>query len=369
MNRRTFLLGMGALGGSGLLFGCAALFGTKAAQGRSDSGAAQRLLRWIASLPDRAEDRLISGQHVGFGEGVAGGYQRYVVELHRQTGRWVALVGADYGYGRRWDESRGHWDLLGGTNPTLIEHWGRSGLVTVSWHAPNPWTRKSSWDKSPDDDLTALVDPADPMNAVWKADLDRVAAALKDLQQVGVIVLWRPFHENTGGWFWWGKNTHPGDPEPFKALWRHMYGYFTNEWGLDHLIWVYAAAESSLANTVPPETNYPSDDYVDIVGESHYRVGNGHGGNPVGPPGYAALSALGKPYMLTEFGPNLQVPAGSYDYAELPRELRAGFLRTVGWYSWGDDTSGSPKRAIVSNRNAIGLFNDPWVIDVEKVDW
>jgi len=148
-----------------------------------------------------------------------------------------------------------------------------------------------------------------------------------------------------------------------------MHDYFSDHWRLDNLIWVYAAAESSIANTIPPEMNYPGDGYVDIVSESHYRVGNGHGGNPVAPPGYAALSALGKPFMLTEFGPNLQVPAGSYDYADLPRALRADFPQTVGWYAWGDDTKGGPKRAMASNQNAAGLFDDPWVLDAEAVDW
>ena len=224
------------------------------------------LLSWIQQLPYRSDTRVISGQHLGFGEGVAGGYERFVAQLQASSGSLVALVGADYGYGKQWTEAAGRWDLIGKTNPTLIAHADAGGLVMVSWHAPNPWTGRSAWDNGPDDDLRALVDPSNPMRAVWLDELDRVAAALKNLQDNGVVVLWRPFHESTGGWFWWGSRTHPGNTQPFKALWRDMHDYFTRVWGLDNLLWVYAAAESSLANTIAPDANYPGADVVDSVG-------------------------------------------------------------------------------------------------------
>jgi len=348
--------------------GGTASMGAESSVGAASSmaGETAALRDWLVLLPTRSSDRLISGQHLGFGDAVADGYRRYVTTLHESTGRWVALVGADYGYGRRWDESQGTWDLIGKVNPTLIQHYDNGGLVMVSWHAPNPWTRQSAWDNSGPVDLSALVQAGNPMRAVWEADLDRIAAALADLQDAGVVVLWRPFHESTGGWFWWGTRSHPDDPEPFVQLWRHMYDYFTRVWGLDNLLWVYAAAEPGLANTIAADANYPGDDVVDIVGESHYQVGNKM---RVNPEGYAALTALGKPYMLTEFGPSLQQPPGTYRYVRLARRVRKRFPLTIGWYSWGDGASGDARRAIVSNKAPRRLFKHRWVLDGEELDW
>ena len=90
--------------------------------------------------------------------------------------------------------------------------------------------------------------------------MDKGAKALKELKDAGVPVIWRPFHEFDGGWFWWGK----GGAENFKKLWKMMYEKYTNEWELDNLIWALGFTAS-----VPAEW-YPGDEYVDIVGADTY---------------------------------------------------------------------------------------------------
>ena len=83
-------------------------------------------------------------------------------------------------------------------------------------------------------------------------DIDAIAELLKRLQEDGVPVLWRPLHEASGGWFWWGNF----GPENYIKLWREMYDKLTNEHGLTNLIWVW--------NGQDPDW-YPGDDVVDIV--------------------------------------------------------------------------------------------------------
>jgi len=326
--------------------------------GRSNDAAT--LLAWLESLPDRSENRLLSGQHVGFGEGVPDGYHKFVVELHTQVDKWVALVGADYGYGPQWEISQGRWDLSI-PNQTLINHWNNGGLVTLSWHVPNPWTGKSAWDNSTAN-LTELVDPNSAVYPAWKTELDIIAGALAELRDAGVVVLFRPFHEMNGAWFWWGILAHPNDPEPYKEMWRHVHDYFTNEKGLDNLLWVYSVADPSLNNTEVADYDYPGDAYVDLVGENYYS-------QDLALPGYEILTALGKPYCLSEFGPNDATPQGSFDYARLPENIRNAHPQAVYWYSWGDSQQGDALRSIVSNQNAAGLFDDPWVMDATEVDW
>lgn len=95
-------------------------------------------------------------------------------------------------------------------------------------------------------------------NKVFTEDLKNAAAYLKLLRDADIPVLWRPFHEAAGGWFWWGK-----DAASFKSLWIAMFNYFKTE-GLDNLIWIWTT-EGNDADW------YPGDQYVDIVGRDVYN--------------------------------------------------------------------------------------------------
>jgi len=84
-------------------------------------------------------------------------------------------------------------------------------------------------------------------------DLERIANYLLLLKEQNIPVLWRPLHEASGGWFWWGT-----DATAFKKLWIMMFQYFESK-GLNNLIWVWTAQGND-------SDWYPGDDYVDIIG-------------------------------------------------------------------------------------------------------
>ncbi len=95
-------------------------------------------------------------------------------------------------------------------------------------------------------------------NEVFKADMAKVATSLKQLQSEGIAVIWRPFHEAAGGWFWWGK-----DAESCKEMWIAMFDYFKAE-GVNNLIWVWTSESGD-------DSWYPGDNYVDIIGRDLYN--------------------------------------------------------------------------------------------------
>lgn len=105
--------------------------------------------------------------------------------------------------------------------------------------------------------LTNAVTEGTWENDVVKQDLERVATYLKLLKDTDIPVLWRPLHEASGGWFWWGT-----DAESFKKLWIMMFDYF-KEQGLDNLIWVWTSQGDD-------DSWYPGDSYVDIIGRDLY---------------------------------------------------------------------------------------------------
>jgi mannan endo-1,4-beta-mannosidase len=159
----------------------------------------------------------------------------------------------------------------------------KHGIIAFNWHWRVPVSASATTDPSPDSDQfytpagnsTSNTAFTIPMNSdgtlntasasfsILKDDMDLVAAQLSILQDAGVPVLWRPLHEASGGWFWWGATRTDGvtAATAYKALYRYMYDYFTNTKGLHNLSWVWNGQDASW---------YPGADVVDITGWDVY---------------------------------------------------------------------------------------------------
>jgi mannan endo-1,4-beta-mannosidase len=147
--------------------------------------------------------------------------------------------------------------------------WARTGgVVTMCWH----WNAPARlYDKAPDRlwwsgfytraTLFRADEAMEKMSGddygLIIRDIDVIAKELKRLDEAGIPILWRPLHEASGGWFWWGAS----GPETYKALYRLMFDRLNRHHGLKNLIWVW--------NGQDPDW-YPGDDVVDIVSEDVY---------------------------------------------------------------------------------------------------
>src|SRR5690606_2965150 len=107
------------------------------------------------------------------------------------------------------------------------------------------------------------LDTTSPVYSAMQSDIDSIAAQLKRLEEAGVAVLWRPLHEASGGWFWWGRPRTDGISPAYAqvVLWRHIYERMVNDQGLQNLIWVWNGQSAGW---------YPGDAYVDIVSTDIY---------------------------------------------------------------------------------------------------
>ena len=303
-----------------------------------------RLLAYFAALPEGDENRVLSAQHCGRGAQVPEFFQSNIAQLREETGQWVAMMGADYGPGR---DMEGEPDPAI-TNAAVIDYWKAGGLVTLCWHARNPWTRGTAWDRKVEGDFAALYTPGTAINGVWQADLKRIADALEELRDAGVVVWWRPFHEMNGGWFWWGKQSQ----EDFQALWDHMFHYFAVERKLNNLLWGYTPNKGT---SRPGDHYYPGDDRCDIVGIDHY-------GNTIELTGYESLVATGKPIAISEVGPK-RGTNGAFDYTQVIEAVRSRYPKIFLFQSW------SLEWAMIRNQNAKDLMNDPWVLNRDELHW
>ena len=152
-------------------------------------------------------------------------------------------------------------------------------IITLMWHACPPglgdycngdsiWT----WDRRPSQsEWDQLVMEGTELNTAWKKHADIIAGYLKQLQEAKVPILWRPYHEMNGVWFWWCNK--PGE-NGFKKLWIMMYNYFVNHHQLNNLIWVWdtnAPRDRPGDEAGPYEDFWPGSAYVDVLAADVYR--------------------------------------------------------------------------------------------------
>ncbi|MBN1307252.1 MAG: hypothetical protein JXA18_05010 [Chitinispirillaceae bacterium] len=204
--------------------------------------------------------------------------QEEVAWIIKAAGKTPALLGLDFMHAA--GTSAGDEWFKGYTNATLAlaeDIYKKGGFPAYCWHWRDPshatesfYSPSASGQTPTNFDLTkAFIDPATCMqfntgSAEYKGiirDLDIVAGYLKTLADKGVAVLWRPLHEASGRWFWWG---YKGS-KACKALYRLMFDRYTGEHGLNNLIWVWTSDEASDALDW-----YPGDEYVDIIGRDYY---------------------------------------------------------------------------------------------------
>ncbi|MEI9947387.1 MAG: glycosyl hydrolase [Chitinophagaceae bacterium] len=144
----------------------------------------------------------------------------------------------------------------------------RGGVITISWHLDNPLTGKSAW--NPAEGTVAAVLPGGSKYDLYKSWLDKLAVfmnGLKGNKGEYIPVIFRPFHELNGNWFWWGgKNC---TPDEFKKLWTTTVAYLRDEKKLHHLLNAYNTDRYSSREEYL--LKYPGDEWVDVIGFDIYQ--------------------------------------------------------------------------------------------------
>jgi mannan endo-1,4-beta-mannosidase len=271
-----------------------------------------------------------------------------LVVIKRTMNHYPALFGQDFGF-----DAGGMWDGINFRQRIVDEAIRRHEegfIITLMWHAVRPIDDEPvSFEKSIQGELTAaqwqeLVTPGSPLNERWQSQVDVVAWFLKQLRTAHVPVLWRPYHEMNGGWFWWGKK--PG-PDGYRKLYRMLFDRFVKFHGLNNLLWVYNANEV-LSGVDPYDAHYPGGDVVDVLATDVYQ-----GGFPDSD--YQALLAVarGKPIALGEVG---QPPA---------LDVLARQPRWTWFMLWGDLPPRRPETpdfsAIYLDERTVVHDELPWV--------
>jgi mannan endo-1,4-beta-mannosidase len=245
------------------VFTCVYAYGQNFAPVNKDaSPEARKLLKFLYGIKGKY---IISGQH-NFNNQL----NTYSDSVYQMTGKYPALWGSDF--------------ILSGTRDLgqdivneAIKKSQDGYIITLMWHEGRPiddppydW-KNSIQGKLTDAQWDELVTPNTSLNKKWLAQIDVIAGYLKQLRDANVPVLWRPYHEMNGVWFWWGNKKGENG---IKKLWKMMYDRYVNYHHLNNLIWVWGAngiRDIPFDEAYTYKDYYPGADYVDVLGADVYH--------------------------------------------------------------------------------------------------
>jgi mannan endo-1,4-beta-mannosidase len=191
-----------------------------------------------------------------------------------------------------------------------IRQYKKGAIITLCWHAVPPSADEpitfqpvSGYDSTAlasvqgkllDKQFEDVLTKGTPLYKKWIAQVDEIAKYLRQLQDAHVPVLWRPYHEMNGDWFWWG-GRHAGKYTS-ERLYRQLFDRFVKHHKLRNLVWMWSVDRPSAPGR-EFENFYPGNDYFDVASLDVY-------GSDFNPEYYTGLKSLanGKPLALGEVG-------------------------------------------------------------------
>lgn len=158
----------------------------------------------------------------------------------------------------------------------VVKNMRRQGTIfTLSSHMPNfSLGGDEFYDYSPnytDGDCGRRIMPGGDLNAKYCRFLDMIAEFLErcvDVEGEKIPMIFRPFHEGNGDWFWWGKGLL--SDEEYIALFRYTVDYLMGEKGIDNIAVAYSP-NGEISSEDEYLARYPGDEYVDIIGLDQYH--------------------------------------------------------------------------------------------------
>ncbi len=223
------------------------------------------------SLQELAESGFMFGHQDDLAYGVEWRYKEGRSDIKDVTGDYPAVYGWDLG-GIERDNSEANLDGVPfkKMRQFIKQGYERGGVITISWHADSPLGNyKNAWDTT-HGTVTSIL-PGGANHSLYKSWLDKVAGfigSLKGEKGELIPVLFRPFHELTGTWFWWCRNTCSAFE--FKTLWRFTVYYLQKEKKLHNILWVYNTSGDFKTKEEFLE-RYPGDDMADVLSFDTYQ--------------------------------------------------------------------------------------------------
>ena len=314
----------------------------------------------------------------------------------------------EYGHGWVGDENRSDVKSVTGSHPAVIgvdfsglsgqpqnmiereraslrkniaDTYNRGGITTVSWHFNNPVTATSFyWNDSTVAAAVKNIVPGGTHHEQYKAILTTIANLAKSIKGNDgktVPMIFRPYHEFDGDWFWWGKSHCTIDE--FKTLCRFTVTYLRDSLQVHNFIYAFSP-DNTFSTEEEYLERYPGNDYVDMVGMDNYGDFGRYGKYNLDS-GYKKLKIVSdfavksnKLAAFTETGLE-SIPNTAWWTDKLLATLQRGKLKLCYVLVWRNDSKSpthyyAPFPGQVSEQNFIQFYNDPYTLfekDLKKI--
>ncbi|MDR3653625.1 MAG: glycosyl hydrolase [Paludibacter sp.] len=154
----------------------------------------------------------------------------------------------------------------------IIETYNRGGVVTMCWHTDNPFNNQTAWVDTTKTVVNTVKEllPGGKAHEAYKNKLKQIAQIAKSIVGADghlVPMIFRPFHEMEGGWFWWGRPYRT--PEEFKTLWRFTVEYLRDSLQVHNFLYAFST-DCKFKTREQYLIDYPGDKYVDVLGMDDY---------------------------------------------------------------------------------------------------
>jgi mannan endo-1,4-beta-mannosidase len=233
-----------------------------------DATAATRAL--FTNLREVARTGVLFGHQDDLAYGVEWWDEPGRSDVHDVTGAYPAVFGWELGRiekGGPESLDRVPFDRI---RDWMVQAYGMGAVNTVSWHADNPVSGGDAWDTA---EAVSAILPGGPHHDLYRSWLDRLAAFFLSVRAPDgepVPIVFRPFHEMSGGWFWWGAGHVT--PEDYRSLWRFTVEYLRDEKSVHNLLYAYSTAGLGELRDGGYWRWYPGDDFADVLGFDHYAA-------------------------------------------------------------------------------------------------
>ena len=230
-----------------------------------------------------------------------------------------------------------------------IKQYSKGSIITIMYHQVKPFDHdslgfsKSVKGRVTDQEWQEIVTPGTDYYNLLIEKLDTVAGYLKQLQEKKIPVLWRPYHEMNGMWFWYGDRK---GPDGYVKLWQIVYDRYVNHHKLNNLIWVWnanAPRDKENNQAYDYKLYYPGNEYVDILAADIYgEYKQSH---------HDQLNKLGKGKLIA-IG----------ECGSLPTPDKIAQMNQFVWFmSWANSMRWGSNR-----EDAMKLYHDERVISLEE---
>jgi mannan endo-1,4-beta-mannosidase len=330
--------------------------------------------------------RKLSARHTLFGHQHATEYGHgWVGQTDRSdvksvTGSHPAVIGVDFsGFSGRPPEAieKAKESL----RQTVVDTYNRGGVTTAAWHFSNPISKGGfNWVDSLSLPAVRYLIPGGTAHAQYKEILQGIgtwAHSVRGADGKLAPVIFRPFHEFDGGWFWWGK-PH-ASREEFISLWRFTVTYLRDSLQVHNFIYAFSP-DNRFNSEAEFLERYPGDEWVDMVGMDNYGdMGRGNR--------YDLEAATRKLNILSDYGRKAgklaaftetgleSVPDPTWWTNRLLKVMQAPDMRLAYVLVWRNDIRSpthyyAPYPGQVSVPDFLRFYQDPYTLfekDLKKI--